>query len=129
MRSMMRATAEVQGRDPHIAEAFVDPAVDLPEIVAEGKVLTFTSTEALKYDYCEGIVSSLEEALQAAGIERYELVVPEVTWTDRLIDFLVNPMISGVLLMLIIGGIYFEMHSPGIGFYLIVFLPAHRKRV
>src|SRR3546814_5574247 len=24
MRSMMRATAEVQGRDPHIAEAFVD---------------------------------------------------------------------------------------------------------
>src|SRR3546814_5721633 len=79
MRSMMRATAEVQGRDPHIAEAFLDPAVDLPEIVAEGKVLTFTSTEALKYDYCEGIISSLEEDLQAAGIERYELVVPEVT--------------------------------------------------
>src|SRR3546814_16699037 len=76
------------------------------------------------YDYCEGIVSSLEEALQAAGIERYELVVPEVTWTDRLIDFLVNPMISGVLLMLIIGGIYFEMHSPGIGFALIVSLTA-----
>src|SRR3546814_5678508 len=46
MRSMMRATAGVQGRVPHIAEAFVDPAVDLPEIVAEGKVLTFTSTEA-----------------------------------------------------------------------------------
>src|SRR3546814_14346158 len=76
------------------------------------------------YDYCEGIVSSLEEALQAAGIERYELVVPEVTWTDRLIDFLVNPMISGVLLMLIIGGIYFEMHSPGVWFALIVSLTA-----
>src|SRR3546814_20909687 len=33
-------------------------------------------------------------------------------------------MISGVLLMLIIGGIYFEMHSPGIGFALIVSLTA-----
>src|SRR3546814_17181608 len=91
MRSMMRATAEVQGRDPHIAEDFVDPEVDLPEIVAEGKVLTVNSTEALKYDYCEGIVSSLEEALQAAGMVRYVLVVLEVTWIDRPIDIVVNP--------------------------------------
>lgn len=116
MRSMMRATAEVQDRDPRIAEAFVDPAVEIPGIIAAGKVLTFTSEEALKHHYAEGIAGSIEDALKMAGLEKYQLIVPEITWTDRLIDFLVNPMVSGILLMLIIGGIYFEMQSPGIGF-------------
>src|SRR5690606_26056156 len=51
-------------------------------------------------------------------------IVPEVTWTDRLIDFLVNPVVSGILLMLVIGGIYFEMQSPGIGFALAVSVTA-----
>ncbi|HYH56930.1 MAG TPA: NfeD family protein [Anseongella sp.] len=116
MRSMMRATAEVQGRDPRIAEAFVDPAVEIPGIIASGKVLTFTSEEALKQGYCEGIAGTIDEALKMAGLEDYELIKPEITWTDRLIDFLINPMVSGILLMLILGGIYFEMQSPGIGF-------------
>ena len=35
-----------------------------------------------------------------------------------MIGFLINPMISGVLIMIIIGGIYFELQSPGIGFAL-----------
>jgi membrane-bound serine protease (ClpP class) len=30
--------------------------------------------------------------------------------------FLVNPVVSGLLIMLIIGGLYFELQSPGIGF-------------
>lgn len=124
MRSLMRATAEVQGRDPQIAEAFVDPVVEIPGIVGAEEVLTFTSEEAMKHGYCEGIVSSLEEALSREGLVNYRLVVPEVTWVDRLIDFLVNPMVSGILLMLIIGGIYFEMQTPGIGFALLVSVTA-----
>lgn len=124
MRSMMRATAEVQGRDPRIAEAFVDPVVEVPGVVDSGEVLTFTSKEALEYGYCEGIVADIDEALTSAGLGEYKLVVPEHTWIDRLIDFLVNPMVSGILLMLIIGGIYFEMQSPGIGFALIVSIAA-----
>jgi membrane-bound serine protease (ClpP class) len=35
---------------------------------------------------------------------------------DKVIGFLINPVISGVLIMVIIGGIYFELQSPGIGF-------------
>ena len=37
---------------------------------------------------------------------------------DKLIGFLINPMVHGVLIMIIIGGIYFELQSPGIGFAL-----------
>src|SRR3546814_11743306 len=36
MRSLMRATAEVLGRDPHLAQAYVDPAVDSSEAHSGG---------------------------------------------------------------------------------------------
>jgi membrane-bound serine protease (ClpP class) len=50
------------------------------------------------------------------GIEDYKIVEYEPTWIEKIIGFLVHPMISGLLIMAIIGGIYFEMQSPGIGF-------------
>ena len=37
---------------------------------------------------------------------------------------MVNPMVSGILIMAILGGIYFEMQSPGIGFPFIVSVAA-----
>src|SRR5690606_35892567 len=42
MRGLMRATAEAKGRDPKIAEAFVDGDVDLPNVKPAGKILTLT---------------------------------------------------------------------------------------
>lgn len=35
---------------------------------------------------------------------------------DKIIAFLINPIISALLIMIIIGGIYFELQAPGIGF-------------
>jgi len=35
---------------------------------------------------------------------------------DNIIGWLINPAISGILIMIIIGGIYFELQTPGIGF-------------
>ena len=64
MRSMIRSTAEAQGkdtliqngdtiykwkRDPLIAEAMVDDRVIVPNLIDSGKVLTLTSQEALKW--------------------------------------------------------------------------------
>lgn len=131
MRSTMRATAEAHGkdtiisgndtiykwrRDPRIAEAMVDPSVYIEGIIDTGKVLTFTPTEAIENGYCEGIAENVSEVLRKVGIEDYKIVEYEPTWIERIIGFLVHPMISGLLIMAIIGGIYFEMQTPGIGF-------------
>ncbi len=133
MRSTMRATAEAHGkdtifagtdtivkwrRDPQIAEAMVDPSVFIPGIIDSGKVLTFTPTEAIENGFCEGIAENIPEVLQKVGIQNYTVEEYEPTWVERIIGFLVHPMISGLLIMAIIGGIYFEMQSPGIGFAL-----------
>src|SRR5690606_7276184 len=44
----------------------------------------------------------------------------QITWIDRVISFLINPAVSGLLIILILGGIYFEMQTPGVGFALVV---------
>lgn len=124
MRSMMRSTAEAQGRDPQIAEAMVDPDVFIEGIIDSGKVLTFTTSEAIQHGFCEGEASSIEEVIALNGITDYVIVKQEISALDRFINILISPFISGLLIMLIIGGIYFEMQSPGIGFALLVAIVA-----
>ncbi len=120
MRSLMRSTAEKQGRDPVLAQAMVDPDIYVDGIIDSGKVLTFTTSEAIKYGFCEAQVNSKEELLKVSGIQNYEIIEQELSWIDKIIMFLINPFMSGILIMLIIGGIYFELQTPGIGFPLIV---------
>ncbi len=116
MRKKMRATAEENNRDPDIAEAMVDPDKEVEGISEKGKVLTFTTEEALKHGFCDAKVKSMEEALAYSGVENYTVIRQQHSWTDRLIGWLISPVISGILIMLIIGGIYFELQSPGLGF-------------
>jgi membrane-bound serine protease (ClpP class) len=116
MRSMMRSTAEATGRDPNIAQAMVDPAIYIPGIIDTGKVLTFTASEAMKYNFCDGIAESVEGVFKIANIKDYKIVEQHLTVADRIIRFLINPVVSAILIMVIIGGIYFELQTPGIGF-------------
>ncbi len=139
MRSTMRSTAEFHGkdtivsgndtiirwrRDPKIAEAMVDPSVSIPGIIDTGKVLTFTPAEAIENGFCEGIAENVPEVLKQAGVDDYKIVEYKPTWIERIIGFLVHPVFSGLLIMAIIGGIYFEMQTPGIGFPLGVAITA-----
>jgi membrane-bound serine protease (ClpP class) len=116
MRSMMRATAEAKGRDPEIAQAMVDPRVYVEGVSDTGQVLTLTTSEAIRHGFCEGEAENIQQMLEMAGHDDYEIIKHELTGMDKVINFLISPMISGLLIMIIIGGIYFELQSPGIGF-------------
>jgi membrane-bound serine protease (ClpP class) len=116
MRSMMRSTAIATGRDPDIAQAMVDPDIEVKGISEKGKVLTFTTSEAIKFGFCEGEAESKEEIMKLAGIEDYYFVEQDPGIIEKIILFLLNPMVSGILIMIMIGGIYFELQTPGIGF-------------
>ena len=139
MRSTMRATAESHGqdtiisgqdttyrwkRDPLIAEGMVDERVYIPGVKDTGKILTFTSMEAMKNGYCEGICENVEEVLKLNKMENARIVEYKPTIIEQFIGFMVSPIISGILIMLILGGIYFEMQAPGIGFALLVSIVA-----
>ncbi len=116
MRSTMRSTAETNGRDPIIAEAMVDDRIVIPGIIDSGYTLTFTSSEAMKYGYCEGISKNRDEVIAQLGITDFEIEEYQPGNMESIIGFLMSPLISSLLLMGIIGGIYMEMQAPGIGF-------------
>lgn len=131
MRGMMRATAEAHGkravvtngdttwvwnRDPDIAQSMVDPKIYVQGVSDTGSVLTLTVREAIALGFCEGEATSIDEVLAMAGIENWEIAEFKPSGMEKLIQLLINPAVSGILIMLIIGGIYFELQSPGIGF-------------
>lgn len=136
MRSTMRATAEAHGkdtivqggdtifkwkRDPLIAEAMVDERIIVPNLIDSGKTLTFTAQEAMKYNYCDGIANNVKEIItKHLQFEDYKLISFQPTAMDNIRGFLMSSVFQGILIMLIIGGIYFELQTPGIGFPLAV---------
>ncbi len=116
MRSTMRSIAEEKGRDPKIAEAMVDQTIEIEGISPAGQVITFSTNEAIEHGFCEAKVSSIEEILTRNKIDNYELIKYEQSTTEYIISIFLNPFISGILIMVIIGGIYFELQTPGVGF-------------
>jgi membrane-bound serine protease (ClpP class) len=124
MRSIMRSTAQANGRDPRIAEGMVDEEMEIDSLKPFGKVLTLTTSEALKYGYCDGEVESVEELLLRSGTKAFQISRYELPVSEKIIAFFLNPFISGILLLCILGGLYFELQSPGIGFPILVSLIA-----
>jgi len=116
MRSIMRSTAEAKGRDPKIAEAMVDESLEIEGITEEGEVITFSTSEAVQHGFCEGQRSSVDEVLTEAGIDDYQLIEFTLGATENIIAIFLNPVISGILILVIVGGIYFELQTPGVGF-------------
>ena len=108
MRGMMRSTAQATGRDPKIAESMTDTA----------NVLTLTPSEAIEVGFCEGIAESFQEVAEIlAGGEEYIIkdMSDDMTWLDKLIQFLLHPLLQSIFMMMIIGGIFVEIRTPGIG--------------
>lgn len=119
MRGIMRSTAERNGRDPKIAEGMVDESIVIEGIKEEGKIITFSTSEAIENGYCEAKVESVEEILKMNGITSYEIDSFQLSATDKVVAIFLNPFISGILILVILAGIYFEMQAPGIGFPLL----------
>lgn len=117
MRAMIRATAEAQGRDPQIAEAMVDADVEVVGISDSGKVLTFTAHEAVQHGFCEAVVEDIPTIIEERwACSDYEIKHYEFKTKDRIKGFLMSSGFRAILVMIIVGGIWFELQSPGIGF-------------
>ena len=102
----------------------VDQRLAIKGIKDTGKVITFTPHEAMTHGFCDGIAENISEMLKAEGIKNYELVNYRATSLETTIGILVNPILQGLLIMIIIGGIYFELQSPGVGFPILASMTA-----
>lgn len=116
MRGLMRATAEAKGRNPRIAEAMVDESIEIEGIIAEGKLLTLSTSEALNFGVINGSFRTKDEILAHMGWENAEVVHLQELWQESVLRFLAHPVVSSIMMLMMLGGLYFELQSPGVGF-------------
>ncbi len=80
-----------------------------------GKLLTLTTREAQEVGLITYTAESPEHALNFLGFNSFRTVPIEETWAEIIFAFLTSPLISGLLLLCGIGGLYVEFKTPGIG--------------
>ena len=115
VRKEFKATAERNNHPTTLAEAMVDPDVEIKGVIEKGKLLTLTTEEALKLKLAEHKVSEIEEILTLYDLEDAQAVRASLTWSENLVRFLTHPVVSGLLLTFGLLGIFFELRMPGWG--------------
>jgi membrane-bound serine protease (ClpP class) len=116
LRKEFAATAERRGRPAKFAEAMVDVDVEIPGVVAKGKLLTLTVSEAMGHRVVEFKADTLEAALDAIGLAAADVRRTSQTWAETLVRFLTNPLLASVLMTVGLLGILVEIRTPGFGF-------------
>ncbi len=115
MRGLMRSTAEATGRDPRIAEAMVDESIEIPDIIEEGKLLTLSAREALALGVADLVLNTEAQVLSAMGVTTQEVVQHNTTTAERVLRFFGSPVMASLLMIMMLGGLYAEIRTPGIG--------------
>ncbi len=116
MRGLMRATAEANGRDPRIAEAMVDESLAVEGVSEAGSVLTLSSEEALRLGVSDAILSAMDDVVAQAGLAPTASVAHRTSTIERALRFLSSPVLQSLLMLMMMGGLYFELQTPGVGF-------------
>ncbi len=116
MRSEMRATAEKNGRRTDIAQGMVDERIVVADVQDDStKLITLTSEEALKVNITDTIANSIEEVQKYFGLENANVVTLESNWAEDVVRFINHPIVSSLLIMLGLIGLYTEIKTPGWG--------------
>jgi membrane-bound serine protease (ClpP class) len=89
-------------------------------VVREGELLTLTDQKALEYGIARAVVEDMDGVLKFLS-ERYavtiadDVAVLETLWSEEMVRWVNSPVVSGLLIMGILLGIYVELHTPGLG--------------
>ena len=115
LRKEFRATAEARGRPARLAEAMVDPDVEIAGVIAKGKLLTLTTEEALRQKLVDAKVADQAALLGELGLTGAEVRTASESWAETLVRFLTNPVVSSLLITLGLAGVITEIRTPGFG--------------
>ena len=129
MREEMASTAEQRGRNKKIARGMVDEELSFTHLVLnqdsipvndiegrkEGKLISLTTDQALKYQIADGVAENINSVLDSIGYEDFQIVEKSENWSEDIVRFLTNPVVASLLTTFGFLGILFELQSPGWG--------------
>ena len=79
-------------------------------------MLTLTTKEAIRLGVADAELESIDETLKVLHLDEVERVEHALTSAENLLRFFSSPVVQSVLMLMMLGGLYFEMQSPGVGF-------------
>lgn len=115
VRSTFRATAEQRGRDPLVAEAMVDPDVEVEGLAGTGELVSLTAAEALEWEMADAISADADEVLDAVGLGGATLVEVTPGLAEHLVRFITNPVLVSLLLTLGMWLVLGDLLTGGVG--------------
>ena len=129
MREEMASTAEKRGRSKEIARGMVDEELNFTHLVIdgdsvevkdiegrkEGKLISLTTDQALKYHIADGTAENMEALLDSLGYSSVDIIESRENWSEAVVRFLTNPVVASLLTTFGFLGILFELQSPGWG--------------
>jgi len=115
MRSEMRSTAERTGRRTDIAEGMVDERIEIEGLVDSTQLITLTSKESMEYGIADTVLANIEEVLTFTNNQNANIIDLEINWGEKFIRFINNPIITSILMMIIMVGMFMEIKTPGWG--------------
>lgn len=115
VRSVFRATAEEQGRDPLIAEAMVDPAVVVDGLDSSTSLLTLSVEQAREHGYADGVAGNREALLNALGLTGAPVIEAKMTLWERAVTWVTDPIVGSLLVLIGLGLIVADGVIGGFG--------------
>ena len=129
MREEMASTAEKRGRSKDIARGMVDEELAFTNLVIngdsvlvddiegqkEGKLISLTTDQAIKYGIADGSAETIDALLDSLGYSTAELIETSENWSEKIVRFLTDPVVASLLTTFGFLGILFELQSPGWG--------------
>jgi membrane-bound serine protease (ClpP class) len=119
MRAEMRSTAELHHRNPDVAAAMVDEQLGLDSssgiFLAKGSLLTLTNESAKKAKYIDNEATSIAQALEEAQISKPVVTESAQTFSDEIIRLLTLPLVSSILIMIGLAGIFYTIKTGHFG--------------
>ena len=129
MREEMASTAEKRGRSKEIARGMVDEELTFTHLVIggdsikvddiegrkDGKLISLTTEQALKYKIADGTAENMEALLDSLGYSSVKTIETAENWSEAIVRFLTNPVVASLLTTFGFLGILFELQSPGWG--------------
>jgi membrane-bound serine protease (ClpP class) len=129
MREEMASTAEKRNRNTAIARGMVDEELTFTHIVLagdsiavddlegrkEGKLISMTTQQALKYRIADGTAENMDALLDSLGLSAVSVTESTENWSEAVVRFLTNPVVASLLTTFGFLGILFELQSPGWG--------------
>jgi membrane-bound serine protease (ClpP class) len=115
MRGQMRSVAEKNGRPVNICQGMVDERIVVPGLVDSTELITLTTDEALKYGIADTLVNNLDDVLKAFNLSGAKVIDVHTNWAEETVKFLNNPVVSTILIMVGVFGLFAEIKHPGFG--------------